>query len=222
MSRPANTRQWIEKIDPKGRMTLDSLIETNETITKMKRRSREIIDGTEEKGLLMLGIPGLAKTHVMIAMARELMEKREKDVEEANRKQQEASYRNEKGYWMAPPLQLNSRSVAFESVIHFVARVQDSYSNPEAFGTRSQIIDKLASKGVVLLDDLGKERVSPDVDTMLYELFHMLDLDRRTVVISSNLSLERYESDYDDATRSRIAGMCDILIVEGDDYRRKS
>ena len=73
---------------------------------------------------------------------------------------------------------------------------------------------------VVFLDDLGKERASEDVATVIYELVDGLLTNERTLIASANLDVKEYAARYDDATRSRIREMCETWRLDGDDRRR--
>lgn len=115
----------------------------------------------------------------------------------------------------------HGRLACWHNVIELVHRVQDTYSRDWIGPNRSQIVENICSYQLVLLDDLGKERDSEDVQTLLYELIDGLYQRRRSVVISTNLSIEQYAERYDPAIRSRLKEMCNTLAVAGEDRRRK-
>ena len=65
------------------------------------------------------------------------------------------------------------RDAGYYNVVRLISRIQDSYSD---YGgeTRRAIIESVASHEVVLLDDLGKEHASTNVESIVYELFDAL------------------------------------------------
>jgi len=108
---------------------------------------------------------------------------------------------------------------AYYDVAGLVARVQDTYS-PHEEGTRRAVIEEVARRRLVVLDDLGKEHRSANVDSILYELVNALYVGRSTLLVCSNLPDAEYRGRYDEAVRSRIAGMCETVVVAGEDRRR--
>jgi DNA replication protein DnaC len=107
----------------------------------------------------------------------------------------------------------------YYNVAELVARVQDTYS-PHETGTRRAAIEGVAKRRFVVLDDLGKEHRSANVDSIVYELVNALYVTRSTLVLCSNLPDAEYRGRYDEAVRSRIAGMCEVVVVAGEDRRR--
>jgi DNA replication protein DnaC len=82
------------------------------------------------------------------------------------------------------------------------------------------VIEGVARRRFVVLDDLGKEHRSANVDSIVYELVNALYVARSTLVLCSNLPDAEYRGRYDEAVRSRIAGMCEVVVVRGEDRRR--
>lgn len=107
----------------------------------------------------------------------------------------------------------------YYDVAGLVSRVQETYS-PHEMGTRRAVIEGVARRRFVVLDDLGKEHRSANVDSIVYELVNTLYISRSTLVLCSNLTAGAYRERYDEAVRSRIAGMCEVVVVAGEDRRR--
>lgn len=114
-----------------------------------------------------------------------------------------------------------SRGVAagYYNVAELVGRIQDTYS-PREEETRRAVIEEVARRRFVVLDDLGKEHRSANVDSIVYELVNALYLNRSTLLLCSNLLDSEYRERYDEAVRSRVAGMCEVVVVAGGDRRR--
>lgn len=113
-----------------------------------------------------------------------------------------------------------SRGVAagYYNVVELVGRVQGTYS-PREKETRRAVIEGVARRRLVVLDDLGKEHRSANVDSIVYELVNALYLGRSTLLLCSNLPDPDYRDRYDEAVRSRLAGMCEVVVVGGEDRR---
>lgn len=147
-------------------------------------------------GLLFLGKPGIGKTHLSMAICRDVLER--------------------------------GGVAGYYNVMSLISRIQDSYSG-EGFDSRTTIIEEVASRPVVVLDDLGKEHRSTNVEGIIYELIDTLYRYERTVIICTNLPGQAseasqpgtsFEERYDEAVRSRITGMCETFIVKGEDRRK--
>lgn len=118
-------------------------------------------------------------------------------------------------------LALSHRITAgYYNVVEFIGRVQETYGRDWHAETRASVIAQVASREVVVLDDLGKERSSEDIASIIYELVNAVYCSGRRLIVCSNLDAGAYKDRYDEAVASRIAGMCEIVAVTGDDRRR--
>ena len=119
------------------------------------------------------------------------------------------------------------RDVGYYNVARLVSRVQDTYGEHSG-ETRHAIVESVASHEVVLLDDLGKEHISTNVESIVYELVDALHTARAILVVSTNVppaKVEGYRGPtlserYDEAVRSRLRTMCERFVVKGEDRRR--
>lgn len=103
-----------------------------------------------------------------------------------------------------------------------VRKIQSAYGDLSKQGERGIQIEKCCRHDTVFIDDLGKERGSEDVETIMWELFDAL-YDRGCILIcSSNFTMKQWNDAYDDAVKDRIRGMSTIVEVEGDSKRRTS
>jgi DNA replication protein DnaC len=121
------------------------------------------------------------------------------------------------------------RDAGYYNVVRLVSRVQDTYGEHSEVGdTRRAIVESVASHEVVLLDDLGKEHASTNVESIVYELFDALYAARVTLVVATNVPAARGEGyrgptlseRYDEAVRSRLRAMCERFVVKGEDRRQ--
>ena len=121
------------------------------------------------------------------------------------------------------------RDAGYYNIVRLISRIQDSYSD---YGgeTRRAIIESVASHEVVLLDDLGKEHASTNVESIVYELFDALYIAGTTLIVATNVPATKGEGykgsilseRYDEAARSRLRTMCERFVVKGEDRRRKA
>jgi DNA replication protein DnaC len=84
-------------------------------------------------------------------------------------------------------------------------------------------IDELVTVPVLILDDLGIEKDTEFAISTISEIVsHRLKADRNGLVVTSNLSLEALAAKLkDDRLTSRLAGMCQVIEISGEDYRLK-
>lgn len=82
------------------------------------------------------------------------------------------------------------------------------------------LIDALSAMDVLVLDDLGTERITDSVLTHLYQLIDRAWRDQRTgLVITSNLSLDEMAGKVGERLTSRIVDICKLVKLEGADHR---
>jgi DNA replication protein DnaC len=113
------------------------------------------------------------------------------------------------------------RLVGLYSLAELVSRVQDTYGYSDGAETKTRIIEEVCSHDVVVLDDFGKEHRSPDTESIVYMLVDGLYRARRTLVASSNLPGRDFVERYDGAVLSRLGGMCEKLVIRGEDRRAR-
>lgn len=113
----------------------------------------------------------------------------------------------------------NGVLAGYWNVAELVARIQGTYSSGSE-DTRRGIVEEVAKRTLVVLDDLGKEHRSANVDSIIYEVINALYVARRRLIVCSNLPPEAFRDRYDEAVRSRLVGMCEIVAVKGQDRRR--
>ncbi len=158
-----------------------------------------------EKGLLFLGNPGVGKTHLTVAILKQLME--QKGVE-----------------------------CLFCPYQELLKQIRDSY-DPVSLSTESQVLQPVLHTDVVVIDDLGANRVSDWVeDTITYILNHRYN-ERKMTLLTSNLPDtseevpgrspsgkyrigDTLEDRIGKRVRSRLYEMCEVVKIEANDYRQ--
>ena len=114
------------------------------------------------------------------------------------------------------------RSVLCGTVPDLLSRIKASYGSDTE--TEYQVLRPFFECSLLVLDDLGKENVSPWVEEKIYTILnHRYNHDRR-VVITMNVGVELIQARYawnGKAIVSRIFEMTDAVNVKGPDYRRR-
>lgn len=83
------------------------------------------------------------------------------------------------------------------------------------------IVEDLVMQDVLIIDDLGVGKDTELTLRLIYEICDRRKADKRNgLVITSNLSLEELAKNYkDDRIISRIAGLCEVIRIVGEDRR---
>ena len=74
-------------------------------------------------------------------------------------------------------------------------------------------------RGMLFLDDLGAEMATDFVQDTLYLIINRRYEEKLPTIITSNLDLGELSDRVGDRIASRIAGMCDVVELEGGDRR---
>ena len=84
-----------------------------------------------------------------------------------------------------------------------------------------KIIEKLAKIELLIIDDLGAEKMSDWVAETIYLLIDERYGNMRPTIITSNFDLEELEQRVGDRVCSRITAMCRLIKVNTKDFRKK-
>lgn len=74
-------------------------------------------------------------------------------------------------------------------------------------------------RGLLFLDDLGAERATDFVADTLYLIVNRRYEERLPVIVTSNMDIGELSDRVGDRIASRIAGMCDVVEMKGEDRR---
>lgn len=111
--------------------------------------------------------------------------------------------------------------VGIYNLAGLVSRIQDTYGYDDASESRTKIVQDVCRHSVVILDDIGKEHRSSNVESIIYEIVDGLYNAKITLIASSNLPGKEFVARYDGAVLSRLGGMCEKVVIRGDDQRAK-
>lgn len=96
--------------------------------------------------------------------------------------------------------------------------IKDDYAHRDSFNLE-RILD---FKGLLIIDDLGAEKASEWVSATFFRIINKRYELVLPTIITSNLDLGELSDRIGDRVPSRIAEMCDIIKLEGDDRRVKT
>jgi DNA replication protein DnaC len=169
-------------------------------------RTRAFVEAfpVAERGLLYLGACGVGKTHLAVAALRVLV--------------------REKG----------ARG-RFEDYQDLLRRIQSSYS-ADAQTSEAEVLRPVLEAEVLLLDDLGgARRPTPWVFDTLFHVLNTRYNERRVTLITSNfedipydrlggreaVGQDSLQDRVGERLHSRLYEMCEVLPIQGPDFRRK-
>ena len=142
--------------------------------------------GKRPENLLLFGAPGLGKTHLSAAIAREA---------------------SERGF-----------SVVYDTAGHIFGQFEQ-----QKFGREEEAddhVERVLSCDLLILDDLGSEMTTAFVQSALYQIINTRLMERRSTIISTNLTPEGIAQRYSPQIASRIEGEYTLLPFVGEDIRR--
>lgn len=95
--------------------------------------------------------------------------------------------------------------------------IKDDFNHKDSYN-----MDRvLSNRGVVIIDDLGAEKPSEWVQETLYRIVNKRYEQVLPTFFTSNLELGELSERLGDRVASRIAEMCDVIKLEGEDRRLK-
>jgi len=158
----------------------------------------------EGLSLFITGDKGRGKTHLACALAVEWMKQRTKAVEE---------------HAILGGLTTVAPNLSFLPAVEFFVELKATFDSRDL--TEQDVIRKYCSQQLLILDDLGVEKVSDWSKQMIYALIDRRYRNMQQMIITSNLSLRQLAAQIDDRITSRIMEMGPVIGLTGADHRRK-
>lgn len=153
------------------------------------------------KGVLLHGPVGLGKTHLFVATA---LSAGEREVETNSLSLYGDSFEVGKRPYR----------VAYWPILELV----DEMRSEMGHGSR-EIVRECCEVDLLLLDDMGEERVTDFVVENLAHIFNSRYSEMLPIGISTNLTLKDLKAKYGDRAFSRWWETCEVVEMRGKDYR---
>jgi DNA replication protein DnaC len=144
-------------------------------------------------GIVFYGHAGSGKTHLAIAIARYIIE--EKQI-----------------------------PVKFMRIVDLLLEIRKTFDENETWKAEneSELLRKYALVPLLVLDDIGSEKITDWVRQVLYHVIDERWIEARPIIVTSNLTLEELEARLGERIASRIAGIARLIEMKDHDYRIKS
>jgi DNA replication protein DnaC len=204
---PDNRQRLLEsaRIPPRYRhCTLQGYVAGDSELSKWvaKREAQIVLDefpSLDGRGLLFMGAVGVGKTHLAVAILRELIER----------------------------YQVRGLFYQFGALLR---QIQDSY-NPVSQSSELKVLAPVFEADVLVLDELGASKPTDWVRDTMMQIINTRYNDKRVTIFTTNYADAR-KKDKDASEiledrigvglRSRLYEMCKTVVVEGDDFRKRS
>ncbi|CAM3900798.1 ATP-binding protein [Alicyclobacillus pomorum] len=114
-------------------------------------------------------------------------------------------------------------TVVFGTVTSLLAQVRSAYGDDRV--SEMDMMRRFTRCNLLIIDDLGKERVSDWVEQTVYEIINTRYERNRSLIITTNMSLAEIRAKYvnvGNAIVDRILEMCQGIRMVGDSWRHKA
>lgn len=112
-------------------------------------------------------------------------------------------------------------TVVFRNAADIISTFVSTFQENNSVG---ELIKTFASADLLIIDDLGKERVSDFASSILYQIVNKLYEDEKPIIITTNFDskhLIKNLGERGNAIISRITEMCEPVFMDGPDWRVK-
>lgn len=104
----------------------------------------------------------------------------------------------------------------------FIMKLQKAFNNELMEDPYTIAEDTAKFPGILIIDDFGAEKLTDFVRQITYYILNEREQRLLPTIITSNFSLAQIDEMIDVRISSRIAGMCKVVELTGDDKRIKS
>lgn len=122
---------------------------------------------------------------------------------------------------VAKELLEDSNSVIYVSAIRLFEILANSTFKKNGSDDGKDLADNILDCDLLIIDDLGTEMINNFTASALFNCINERHLRRKSVIISTNLSLAELRSKYSERVFSRITSNYTLLKIYGDDLRMK-
>lgn len=106
----------------------------------------------------------------------------------------------------------------FLSAVEFFLELKSSFGNG-ALEDEKSVLEKYTKPYVLLIDDIGAEKVTDWSRQIFYTLIDRRYVNMKSTIITSNLNMAEFAEKFDDRVASRIADMGEVITLKGKDRR---
>ena len=145
------------------------------------------------RGLYIHGSVGSGKTHLMYAIAKIIDDK----------------------------VTLGGLLVRAYNCAELLQDIRNDFHSVDSYSRKHTLESLLEFKGLLMLDDIGSEKLSDWVLETFYSIVNRRYEDCLPTVFTSNLELSELAERIGDRTVSRVVESCDVFEVSGEDRRLK-
>lgn len=113
-------------------------------------------------------------------------------------------------------------SVMFGTVATLLGQIRSTYDSQQS---EREVFNRMTKCDLLIIDDMGKERVTEWGDTMLYELVNTRYENNKAILFTTNNTLSDIRTKYPnsgEAIVSRVLEMCEGIKMTGPDWRKKA
>ncbi len=174
--------------------TFENFRAYNDSLKRSLSFAHRVIDEFPlDRGLLMIGLPGVGKTHLAVATLKA---------------------------WMA-----KGGTGLFYTTIDLMSVLRGTYSGNDG-RSESSVLDTVTQTEMLVLDELGRERVSEWRDEMLHLIVNARYSHRRATIFTTNFDINDdpvngLQSRVGFRIYSRLHEMCEFVHVDGADFRER-
>ena len=173
------------------KMTFDSFeLQRRGKIYNIAKQYANDFASDTNSGLIFFGKAGVGKTHLAVAIARYVIEQK----------------------------QIATRVAR---TVELLADIRRTFSEHDGYRAENEaeLIQRLAYVPLLILDDVGAEKISDWVKEVFYRVIDQRWLEQKPVIVTTNLNIEELAEKIGERITSRIAGMCTPIEMQSRDYR---
>jgi len=163
------------------------------------------------KGLFLQGPVGTGKSHLAVSTIRAIVET---NIDQFGRP---ASG----GLPIAGEPAYEGYHCCMVSVVDLLGLLRESYGADQLKNQARNLLHRVRTDAVVILDDIGAEKPSEWVEEQLYGIIDLRYRMQRSTFFTTNCTLKQLENQIGCRVVSRIFEMCVGVMVGGEDWRKR-
>ncbi|MFA6325044.1 MAG: ATP-binding protein [Candidatus Paceibacterota bacterium] len=113
----------------------------------------------------------------------------------------------------------NGIRVIFTDFSSLISFLKEDVVSTQGSSIESNLSTILNHKGLLIIDDLGSQKMTEWVQDRIYEIVNKRYEDVVPTIFTSNLSMQDLSGVIGDRITSRIIGSCNIIKLDGEDRR---